>query len=90
MLSTHYLENVAPIRPPIMVAIPFRGGGCVSWCIDSHPTDSGQGEHWEVTVDLETLVVGQQPNITVSPSIRCAHSYHGFLTAGVFTPDIGD
>ena len=89
VLSVHYREHVAPVRPPIMVVLPDRRGGAVRWCIDSHPTDDAAAA-WEVKVDLDSLVIGQRPLVTVSPSIRCRWVYHGFLADGVLSPDLND
>lgn len=91
-LSEHYRAHVASIRPPISVAVPVlrhwpdgrhpdRLGSTV-FCIDSHPSDDVHGA-WQVTVDMASLVVGQQPLITVSPSIHLVGIWHGWLDQGV-------
>jgi hypothetical protein len=98
-LSKHYLDNVAAIRRPIVVELPYRQTdgrdpefirwhGC-SFHIDSHPTSEPDAA-WSVTVDMDSLIVGAKPLITVQPSIKCMDIYHGFLTDGVLTDDIGD
>lgn len=90
-MSKYYLENVASQRQPIAVMIPGRDPA--SWIfpffIDSHPS-SEPDAHWNVTVDLATLIDGQKPNITVQPSIKAQGAYHGYLTEGVLTDDYGD
>lgn len=96
-LSNHYKENVASLRKPITVILPMRGRTGwktpeglypVNFCIDSHPTSKPEGA-WTVEVDLETLVVGYRPDITVAPSIDCRGLYHGFVQHGLITDDIG-
>jgi hypothetical protein len=87
-LSEHYKNNVAQIRKPISVMVPTRDGRGTPFCIDSHPTDKPDG-NWQVTVDLDSLVIGQKPLITVTPSIHCVGLYHGHLTEGVLTGDVG-
>lgn len=80
-----------PMRPgierrPIFVICPafltdegvLRG---TSFCIDS-PATSGSG-YWDVTVDMDSLVVGQKPRITVHPSIHLVGIWHGWLQDGV-------
>lgn len=86
-LSKHYLQFVAHKRPPITVVLPTRGGGTCEFCIDSHPSDSPDG-NWTVTVvwPLEAL---RKPDITVSPSINVVGLYHGFLAHGQLTDDLG-
>lgn len=86
-LSKHYLEQVASIRPPIVVLLPTRSGGAVPWCIDWFPTDEPDGA-WTVDVPWP-LVVGAKPDITVAPSINAAGLYHGYLQHGVLTDDLG-
>lgn len=91
-LSKHYLADVAAVRNPIVVMIPYRGrsdGWCFPFIIDSHPSAEPDA-NWDVTVVLETLVDGQKPNITVQPSIKAEGAYHGYLTAGVLDDDIGN
>ena len=91
-LSEHYKTNIATVRKPISVFVPARGATekyrGTGFCIDSHPTGNDGGA-WQVSVDLASLVIGQKPLITVSPSINCVGIYHGFLQAGVLTDDIG-
>lgn len=89
-LSVRYLGHVAPVRRPIIVIIPSRlgPGRVTSFCIDGHPT-SDPGAAWQVTVDVLSLVEGEKPDITVYPSIHCVGDYHGWLTNGVLSDDIG-
>lgn len=82
-LSKHYLANVAQVRRPIVVMLPAAGAPC-SWCIDAHPTGQPDGA-WTVTVDLDSLVVGQKPRITCSPSLHAVGIWHGWLTDGALT-----
>lgn len=89
LMSKHYLEHVAQIRQPIVVLIQSRNPEWVfPFHIDSHPTGEPDA-HWDVTVDLASLIDGQKPNITVHPSILVHEAYHGYLTAGVLTDDVG-
>jgi hypothetical protein len=82
-LSAHYMANVASVRRPITVMLPAAGHAC-SWCIDQHPTDSPDGG-WQVDVDLDSLIVGQKPRITVNPSMHAVGIWHGWLRDGVLT-----
>lgn len=74
------------VRPPITVMIPSgrivpdRIAGTI-FCIDKLSTV--KHEPWDVTVDLDSLVVGQKPSITVRPSIHAVGVWHGWLTDGV-------
>lgn len=84
-LSNHYKNNVAQIRKPISVIVPLDGGDLSrgTWfCIDASPTASPDG-NWDVTVDLESLVIGGKPMITVNPSIHCVGIWHGWPQNGV-------
>jgi hypothetical protein len=87
-LSKHYKCRVAKIRPAISVMLPGRDGHASPFCIDSYPTDKPD-EAWEVVCPWP-LVVAEKPLITVRPSINAVGSYHGHLTDGVLTDDIGD
>lgn len=40
-------------------------------------------ELWDVKVDLDSLVVGEKPLITVSPSIHIVGYWHGWLQDGI-------
>lgn len=78
-LSIHYWRDWARIRPPIEVVCP----GGIGWCPDQ---GSSNGDGWTVT--------GEVPLITCTPSIWAGQGkgppreYHGFLTAGVFSPPV--
>lgn len=87
-VSHHFLEHVSGTRPAIEVVLPTRGGGVTHFCIDSHPSDDENG-NWNVVVEGE-LVAGEKPKITVTPSINCVGLYHGHITAGVITDDLGN
>lgn len=84
-LSPHYMANVQPTRKPIVVMCPMESPISKRWgtpfCIDKLSTQ--KREPWHVTVDLDTLVVGQKPLITVSPSIHIVGYWHGWLQEGV-------
>lgn len=71
LLSEHYWQNWAAIRPPICVVLPNGE----QWEIDRK---SSNGTGWDVQ--------GEWPNLTCSPSIA-AKGYHGFLQGGAFTAD---
>jgi len=84
-LSPHYMEHVQPIRKPIVVLCPMQAAdGRVlgtPFCIDKLST--AKREPWDVTVDIDTLVIGEQPKITLSPSIHIVGFWHGWLQDGV-------
>lgn len=84
-LSPHYMENVQPVRKPIVVMCPADTSDgrryATPFCIDK--LSSVKREPWDVTVDLDTLILGGQPMITVSPSIHLIGIWHGFLQEGV-------
>ena len=97
-LSDHYKNNVAQVRQPISVicptmlhwedgSYPDRLSG-TPFCIDSYPTPDDDkpvntAAHWDLTVDLSTLVVGKKPMITVNPSIHLIGTWHGWLQNGI-------
>ncbi len=89
LLSDKYKDEYILARPPITVILPSRDPDTPVWhfCLDSFPAHDPDG-HWDVDVEGE-LIPGLQPNITVSPSINCADTYHGFLKHGVLSSDIG-
>lgn len=76
-------------RPPICIILPISSspGYGTGFCLDCHPTDKPD-EHWNIDVDETSLVVGQRPHITVSPSISCLGIWHGFLQDGVLGDDL--
>ena len=89
LLSKRYHAEVEAIRPPICVVCPgaVRPDGTLrgtTFIIDDHPTDKPDSE-WVVDVDLQSLVVGQRPLITVNPSIHLVGIWHGWLAGGVLT-----
>jgi hypothetical protein len=97
-LSDRYRNETALVRPPITVICPClhhwedgsqpdRLDGTV-FCIDSYPTpDNDQpadsSKHWDLTIDMDSLIVGQRPRITVSPSIHLIGIWHGWLQDGI-------
>lgn len=89
-LSKHYLTEVAKVRKPIVVCLPEREQGfarVTTFCVDCHPTSDPDGG-WTVEI-VGPLVHGEQPDITVTPSINATGSYHGYVTHGVVTDDLG-
>jgi hypothetical protein len=62
-------------RRPIVVCLPSNSGPVIAFAIDSYATDSR--ELWTVTVVEDSLIVGQKPDITVSPSIDVEGSITG-------------
>lgn len=83
------------IRQPITVMCPclhhWEDGSrpdrlaCTVFTIDSMstPKDDNPSKPWDVKVDLDSLIVGQKPMITVSPSIHLVGIWHGFLQEGI-------
>jgi hypothetical protein len=51
------------------------------FCIDHY--SSVKHQLWDVTVDMDSLVIGQKPKITVHPSIHLVGIWHGWLQDGV-------
>ncbi len=86
MLGTNYFRDWADKRPPITVALPGPGGHPDWFCIDRKASDGKHDRGWEVRID-GPLAAGQKPNITITPSINCVGSYHGYITAGVISDD---
>lgn len=85
-LSPHYREHVQPHRLPIVVLCPVRdipGVGIVGtpFCVDNLSTV--KNEPWDVHVDMDSLVVGERPLITVTPSVHLVHTWHGFIRDGM-------
>lgn len=82
LMSPHLDRSV---RRPIWVLCPawYREGQLVGtpFCVDR--LSSMKGEPWDVTVDMESLVVGQKPKLTVHPSIHLVGIWHGWLQDGV-------
>jgi hypothetical protein len=77
VLSPEYRRDWFGKRPPLFVITPVG-----PWCIDAVSTD-GNGNNnnhgW--------TVLGEVPNITVSPSINFEGYYHGWLQNGLLTDD---
>lgn len=101
-LSPEYLNEVNLIRPPLMLIVPAfwpdspdsvvplsPGGkyriGNTTWCIDSLASRGGGG--WSVSCPWP-LEDGQPVALTISPSLDCSGSYHGFIQNGVITDDV--
>lgn len=89
LVSDHYKANVAAVRRPICVVLPVRGypDHFTHFVIDSAPSADPRG-NWDVDVDLDSLVVGAKPSITVKPSIKVNEDdqpfgWHGWMTDGV-------
>lgn len=72
-------------RRPIFVMCPaWRIGGVLhgtAFCVDTPSTT--KNEYWDVTVDMESLVLGQKPRVTVHPSIHLVGIWHGWLQDGI-------
>lgn len=82
--NTHLRPNMD--RPAIVVQVPFMHDEdgvlhTTSFCIDA-PASSGAG-FWDVSVQMDSLVVCQKPMITVHPSINIVNFWHGWLQEGV-------
>lgn len=79
------------VRPPITVCCPhllhWEDGSrpdrlsATIFCIDKLSTVKRLP--WKVTVDLDSLIVGQKPMITVDPSIHLLGMWHGWLQEGI-------
>lgn len=79
------------IREPITVMCPCM----LHWEDGSHPDklsatvftidklSTTKRQPWDVKVDLSTLIIGQKPMITVSPSIHLVGIWHGWLQEGI-------
>lgn len=77
-LSQNYRSQNEASRPPVCVWLPNH----TIFCLDQCPLVNGEwvrGGGWGVT--------GVMPNFTVTLSINCAHSYHGFITNGIISDD---
>ena len=72
LMSQHYWNDWAHIRPPITVVCPDGS----LWMIDQK---SSNGTGWTIT--------GEDSDLTASPSIHTS-GYHGWLQNGHFTPDL--
>ncbi len=77
-IGSLYLQNHAGKRPPILIVLPGGSG----WCPDMRAWASAQGYHGE-----GWAVVGDLPNVTITPSINYVGVYHGWVQNGVITDD---
>lgn len=92
-LTEHYIYQVQSVRKPIVVVFPARTKKGTDWpgtpfCIDN--SSSSKLGAWIVTVNLSSLVDGQKPDISLSPSIKIQGEYHGYLKNGTITDDLQD
>lgn len=79
-LGMHYRRKWASVREPILIWLPNEAG---SWSPDQMACDGERGWHGD-----GWTVVGDLPDITVTPSINIAGRYHGYLTRGVLSDDM--
>ena len=54
--------------------------------LDRAASDDPKAEGWNVVIKGE-MVDGKQLNMTVTPSIHCVGSYHGWIRDGIVTDD---
>ncbi len=67
-----------PRRAPILIRLPHGD----TWCPDCMAWSEAQGLHgagWAIS--------GELPNVTITPSINCVGSFHGFVQSGQITDD---
>lgn len=87
--SEYYRLHWATKRPPLMVALPHKWPdgqvGYTLFMIDSPASDDPTKKGW--SVQHGELRHGQQPDITLSPSINIVGHYHGWIRNGVITDD---
>lgn len=76
--SPEYVRDWEGKRPPIYIQLPAPDGGSVHWCIDEKASNSDSG--W--------TVIGELPNLTITPSILMYGCYHGWVRDGELTDDI--
>lgn len=89
VISQRYRNTYSKTRPPLCVIIPsvYCEEGDF-FLIDRIASGGGASDKgWQVTIVGE-LVDGQQPDITLKPSIDAVGSYHGHIRHGVITDDI--
>ena len=86
-ISRRYRNTYSKTRPPLMVVLPsvYCEEGDF-FLIDRVASSKANDKGWEVRLQGE-LVDGQQPDITLKPSINCVGSYHGHIRNGVITDD---
>jgi hypothetical protein len=78
-LGARYLSLPEPRRAPILIRLP----GDVSWCPDLRAITEGgimRGEGWDVVGDL--------PQVTISPSVVLLGRWHGWIRSGVISDDL--
>jgi hypothetical protein len=81
-LGSRYRSLPEPRRAPIIIALPYAGTKYQIWVPDQQAWNSTQGNHGE-----GWLVTGELPRVTITPSINCVGTYHGFVTEGVIADD---
>lgn len=93
-LSDQYRRDWQGKRPPLFVCLPaFYENGFRSsqWFLmdraSSRSLSKKKTSGWDVIIE-GVLVNGEQPNITVRPSINCVGSYHGYIKQGVIGDDV--
>ncbi len=77
-ISPKYLKYHVHRRLPLVVKLP--DGTC--WCVDLRARNEAQGwygDGWGV--------IGDPPNLSVSPSINIPGRYHGFIHNGILSDD---
>lgn len=87
ILGQNYFNDWAASRQPLVVALPAVYADAAPeyrcsvqfFCLDAKASGESHGNGWKVSIEGD-LVDGQQPKITVSPSINCVGSYHGVIT----------
>lgn len=83
-LGANYLKLPEPRRAPIVIALPdLVNGKFQIWYPDEQAWSGTQGYHgdgWVVTGDL--------PKVSITPSINCVGSYHGWVKDGVISDDV--
>lgn len=79
VLADYYKQNNSH-RRPLLVMLP----GHILFCVDGACWNTIDGK---IVYSGGWTVTGEAPNITVSPSINCVGSYHGYLQNGVITDD---
>lgn len=87
IISEKYKRDSADKRPPLMIILPsihYKDGD--RFLIDRAASDDPEKKGWDVTIVGE-LKNGETPNITLSPSINCVGSYHGYIRNGEITDD---
>ncbi len=86
IISDTYKEEHVSERPPLMVCMPSKHDPRGElFLVDRIPNKSDR-TGWTVTI-IGDLVDGKKPNITVTPSINCGGSYHGWIKHGVISDD---